>query len=88
MALQLPLYNHMSQPLRRRLEHSLQRTLATRSSSRSGAFDLPVAVAELTIYTASRLLQGQEVRDQFDSTFAHLYHDLDMGFTPINFMLP
>ncbi len=31
--------------------------------------------------------KGQEVRDQFDSTFAHLYHDLDMGFTPINFML-
>lgn len=30
MALQPPLYNHMSQPLRMRLEHSLQRTLATK----------------------------------------------------------
>ncbi|KAH0000865.1 14-alpha sterol demethylase Cyp51B, partial [Aureobasidium melanogenum] len=59
-----------------------------RSSSQSGTFDLPAAMAELTIYTASRSLQGQEVRDQFDSTFAHLYHDLDMGFTPITFMLP
>lgn len=45
-------------------------------------------MAELTIYTASRSLQGREVRERFDSTFADLYHDLDMGFTPINFMLP
>ena len=45
-------------------------------------------MAELTIYTASRSLQGKEVRDQFDSSFAELYHDLDMGFAPINFMLP
>lgn len=45
-------------------------------------------MAELTIYTASRSLQGREVREKFDSTFADLYHYLDMGFTPINFMLP
>ncbi|KAK5999291.1 hypothetical protein QM012_005616 [Aureobasidium pullulans] len=59
-----------------------------RFASQCGTFDLPTAMAELTIYTASRSLQGKEVRDKFDSTFAHLYHDLDMGFTPINFMLP
>ena len=45
-------------------------------------------MAEITIYTASRSLQGPEVRSKFDSSFAHLYHDLDMGFSPINFMLP
>lgn len=45
-------------------------------------------MAELTIYTASRSLQGKEVRSKFDSSFAELYHDLDMGFSPINFMLP
>lgn len=45
-------------------------------------------MAEITIYTASRSLQGKEVRDKFDSSFAELYHDLDMGFSPINFMLP
>ena len=33
-------------------------------------------------------LQGKEVRSCFNSTFADLYHDLDMGFSPINFMLP
>ena len=53
-----------------------------------GIIDVPPAFAELTIYTASRSLQGKEVRDKFDSTFAELYHDLDMGFAPINFMIP
>lgn len=45
-------------------------------------------MAEITIYTASRSLQGREVREKFDSSFAELYHDLDMGFAPINFILP
>ncbi|PYH47290.1 serine/threonine protein kinase chk2 [Aspergillus saccharolyticus JOP 1030-1] len=54
----------------------------------NGVFDVGKTVAEITIYTASRSLQGKEVRSKFDSTFAELYHDLDMGFAPINFMLP
>ncbi len=54
----------------------------------TGTIDILPAMAELTIYTASRSLQGKEVRAKFDSTFADLYHDLDMGFAPINFMLP
>ncbi|KAF2860034.1 14-alpha-demethylase [Piedraia hortae CBS 480.64] len=53
----------------------------------SGTMDVPPTFAELTIYTASRSLQGKEIREKFDSSFAGLYHDLDMGFTPINFML-
>jgi len=53
-----------------------------------GKVDVPSAMAEITLYTASRSLQGKEVRDKFDSSFADLYHDLDMGFTPINFLLP
>ena len=53
-----------------------------------GTVDIPATMAEITIYTASRALQGKEVRDKFDSSFATLYHDLDMGFSPINFMLP
>lgn len=52
-----------------------------------GTFNVPKVMAELTIYTASRSLQGEEVRKSFDSRFAELYHDLDMGFSPINFML-
>ncbi|KAL1959510.1 hypothetical protein VTO42DRAFT_1955 [Malbranchea cinnamomea] len=54
----------------------------------SGVFDAANTLAEITIYTASRSLQGKEVREKFDSSFAKLYSDLDMGFTPINFMLP
>ena len=54
----------------------------------SGTVDITNTMAEITIYTASRSLQGKEVRDKFDSTFADLYHYLDMGFSPINFMLP
>jgi sterol 14alpha-demethylase len=53
-----------------------------------GIFDVGSTMAEITIYTASRSLQGKEVRKRFDSSFADLYHDLDMGFAPINFMLP
>ena len=53
-----------------------------------GTLNVPTTIAEMTIYTASRSLQGKEVRGKFDSSFADLYHDLDMGFSPINFMLP
>ncbi|CBX97082.1 Sterol 14-alpha demethylase [Plenodomus lingam] len=52
-----------------------------------GTFDVTKVMAELTIYTASRSLQGEEIRRSFDSKFAELYHDLDMGFSPVNFML-
>ncbi|CAG8983916.1 hypothetical protein HYALB_00006883 [Hymenoscyphus albidus] len=52
-----------------------------------GTLNVPEAMAEITIYTASHTLQGKDVRDNFDSDFASLYHDLDMGFSPINFML-
>lgn len=53
-----------------------------------GKFDACRTMAEITIYTASRSLQGKEVRERFDSSFAELYHYLDMGFAPINFILP
>jgi len=54
----------------------------------TGRIQLPPVVAQITLFTASRSLQGQEVRKQLDTTFAKLYHDLDDGFQPINFMLP
>ncbi|KAL5614464.1 hypothetical protein BROUX41_004569 [Berkeleyomyces rouxiae] len=43
-------------------------------------------MAEITIFTASHCLQGKEVRDRFDESLAGLYHDLDMGFQPLNFV--
>jgi cytochrome P450 len=67
-------------------EDFLERSSAFKGNQ--GTVNIPPTMAELTIYTASRSLQGKEVRERFDSTFADLYHDLDMGFSPINFMLP
>lgn len=57
-------------------------------SSNSITIDIFKAMCEITILTASRTLQGKEVREGLDKSFADLYHDLDSGFTPINFVIP
>lgn len=54
----------------------------------SGTVQLPPIMAQITLFTASRSLQEKEVREKLDTTFAGLYHNLDDGFQPINFMLP
>ncbi|KAK5681458.1 Lanosterol 14-alpha-demethylase [Elasticomyces elasticus] len=59
-----------------------------RFAGETGTLDIPPAMGELTTYTASRSLQGKEVRAKFDSSFADAVHDLDKGFSPINFQLP
>jgi sterol 14-demethylase len=51
-----------------------------------GSFDAIGAMAEITILTASRTLQGSEVRDNINKSFSQLYNDLDGGFTPLNFL--
>ena len=53
-----------------------------------GRFDVTDILAQITILTASRTLQGKEVRGGLDKSFSQLYNDLDGGFTPINFMFP
>ncbi|KAH8675654.1 cytochrome P450 [Xylariales sp. PMI_506] len=53
----------------------------------SGIVNIPPKIAQLTIFTASHSLQGKEVRSKFDESLADLYHDLDMGFSAVNFML-
>jgi len=54
---------------------------------RSGVVNICPKMAQITIFTASHALQGKIIRDKFDESLADLYHDLDMGFSPINFML-
>ncbi|KAJ2969501.1 hypothetical protein NQ176_g8628 [Zarea fungicola] len=54
----------------------------------SGVVDVSVAMSEITLFTAARSLQGKEVRQKLTADFAKLYHDLDMGFSPINFLFP
>ena len=53
-----------------------------------GIIHIPPFMAEITLFTTARTLQGKEVREQLDTTYAKLYHDLDDAFQPINFMLP
>lgn len=53
-----------------------------------GKFDATDVLAQITILTASRTLQGKEVRSGLDKSFSELYNDLDGGLTPINFMFP
>jgi sterol 14-demethylase len=43
---------------------------------------------ELTIYTASRTLLGDEAREKFSKRTAQLFSDLDKGFKPLNFVFP
>lgn len=53
-----------------------------------GTVPLADIIPELTLFTAARTLQGKEIRDALDGSFAHLFHDLDSGFTPTNFLFP
>ncbi|CAG8433729.1 10424_t:CDS:2 [Diversispora eburnea] len=58
----------------------------TRWNKKSSVVDIHNAMAELIIMTASRCLLGEEVRSKLDETFAQIFHDLDGGFKPINFL--
>lgn len=64
------------------------KTYQSNDTNAWGAFDSLKAFSEITILTASRTLQGKEVRAGLDKSFAQLYSDLDGGFTSINFLFP
>ncbi|PPQ94479.1 hypothetical protein CVT25_001112 [Psilocybe cyanescens] len=64
------------------------RTFQQNDINEWGSFDVVKVMQEITILTASRTLQGKEVREGLNKNFADLYNDLDGGFTPINFMFP
>lgn len=53
----------------------------------SGVVNISSIKAEIIIFTTSRILQEIEVREKLNSSFAKLYHDLDFGFNPINFLM-
>jgi sterol 14-demethylase len=53
-----------------------------------GVCDVSTVLSEISLYAAAGSLQGKEVRDSFDSSFATYYRHLDDGFAPINFMFP
>ncbi|KAI1306663.1 cytochrome P450 [Xylaria venustula] len=73
------------------IEHEVLEYLSSArffSGASSGRVNVSAAMAEITIFTAGRALQGAEVRRKLTAEFAELYHDLDMGFQPINFLIP
>lgn len=53
-----------------------------------GEIDLLDFFAELTIYTSSACLIGTKFRDQLDSRFARLYHELEQGTDALAFVDP
>ena len=53
-----------------------------------GEIDLLDFFAELTIYTSSACLIGKKFREQLDSRFAHLYHELERGTDPLCYVDP
>ncbi|KAG9123115.1 Lanosterol 14-alpha-demethylase [Ceratobasidium sp. 392] len=70
------------------LEKELSVIPSSKSSNGWCEFHALKTMAELTILTASRTLQGKEVRRSLDKSFAQTYQDLDGGFTPLNFLFP
>ncbi|KAM0286993.1 hypothetical protein ACHAQH_000678 [Verticillium albo-atrum] len=71
------------------ISHEVQNFFKTSKyfKGESGVVNIPPRMAEITIFTASHALQGAEIRNKFDTSLAELYHDLDMGFSAINFAL-
>jgi sterol 14alpha-demethylase len=53
-----------------------------------GEIDLLDFFAELTIYTSTACLIGTKFRNQLDSRFAHLYHELERGTDPLCYVDP
>jgi sterol 14-demethylase len=68
------------------LKNDLSKAQQTMKAEDWGAFHVLETLAGLTILTASRTLQGKEVRSSMDKSFSQVYKDLDGGFTPLNFM--
>ncbi|KAI6108041.1 cytochrome P450 [Pisolithus sp. B1] len=67
----------------------IEEEVELRTTSTIGVASMPPDImSQITILTASRTLQGKEVRDGLDKSFSELYADLDGGFTPINFLFP
>lgn len=54
----------------------------------TGEIDLLGFMKELTIYTSSHCLLGDEFRYELNDEFARIYHDLEKGVNPLAFVFP
>jgi len=53
-----------------------------------GEIDLLEFMKELTIYTSSHCLLGDEFRYELNEEFVKIYHDLEKGLSPLAFVFP
>ncbi|ETS85564.1 Eburicol 14-alpha-demethylase [Pestalotiopsis fici W106-1] len=70
------------------IEQEVLAHLKSEFKGTSGRVNVSAVMSEITLFTASRALQGSEVRRKLSAEFAEYYHDLDNGFKPINFLIP
>ncbi|KAF0844857.1 cytochrome P450 [Nocardia caishijiensis] len=68
------------------ISHEVDRMIADWGDS--GEIDLLDFFAELTIYTSSACLIGTTFRNELDSRFAELYHDLERGTDALAYVDP
>ncbi|MFC9962819.1 cytochrome P450 [Nocardia ignorata] len=68
------------------ISHEVDRMIADWGNS--GEIDLLGFFAELTIYTSSACLIGTKFRNELDSRFAELYHDLERGTDALAYVDP
>ncbi|MBF6347909.1 MULTISPECIES: cytochrome P450 [Nocardia] len=68
------------------IEREVARMLANWGDE--GEIDLLDFFAELTIYTSSACLIGTKFREELDSRFAHLYHNLERGTDALAYVDP
>ena len=68
------------------IENEVRRMIADWGDE--GEIDLLEFFAELTIYTSTACLIGTKFRNQLDSRFAHLYHELERGTDPLCYVDP
>ncbi len=61
---------------------------AVKDWGESGEVDLLAFMKQLTIYTSSHCLLGDEFRYELNEEFSHLYHDLENGMHPLAFIFP
>jgi len=54
----------------------------------AGEIDLLEFMKELTIYTSSHCLLGDEFRYELNEEFVKIYHDLEKGLSPLAFVFP
>jgi len=54
----------------------------------TGEIDLLEFMKELTIYTSSHCLLGDEFRYELNEEFVKIYHDLEKGLSPLAFVFP